>query len=225
MIPIKVTQPSYSWPAVVVSLIVANTLVFLHEQSLDPYSLNHFMTVFSLRPFYFSWGNYLSWGSVLTSMFLHGGWIHILGNMLFLWVFGENVEDILGHWKFLIFYLLCGLAAAGAQVAIDPMSRIPMVGASGAIAGVMGAYLVKFPHSRVVMLFFMLFIFRFEVPAWLMLVYWFALQVYGGAGSMTGPSQGGTAFFAHVGGFVAGIILVHLMGAHERFSRRRDLYW
>ena len=134
-------------------LIVANILVFLHELSLDPYSLNHFVGVYSLRPYLFHLEN------VLTSMFLHANWFHLAGNMLFLWVFGENVEDILGHWKFLIFYLLCGLAAAGAQVAIDPMSRIPMVGASGAIAGVMGAYRVTFPHSRVVMLFFMLFIF------------------------------------------------------------------
>jgi membrane associated rhomboid family serine protease len=217
--PIKVTQPSYSWPVVTVGLIVANVLVFLHEVSLDAYSLHQFMSVYSLRPFYFHWEN------VFTSMFLHANWVHIAGNMLFLWVFGENVEDILGHGKYLIFYLLCGMAAAATQVLADPLSRVPMVGASGAIAGVMGAYLVKFPRSRVVMLFFALFFFRFEVPAWFMLAYWFVLQLFGGVGSITEASQGGTAFFAHVGGFVAGIVLVHVMGARERFSRRRDLYW
>ena len=219
LFPIKVTQPSYSRPVVTVSLIVANILVFLHEISLDPYSLNEFVRVYSLRPYLFHLEN------VFTSMFLHANWLHVAGNMLFLWVFGDNVEDILGHGKYLLFYLLCGAAAAFAQVLADPLSRAPMVGASGAIAGVMGAYLVKFPRSRVQMLFFALFFFRFEMPAWFMLAYWFRLQVLGGFGSITEASQGGTAFFAHVGGFVAGIALVHLMGARARFSRRRDLYW
>ena len=113
-------------------------------------------------------------------MFLHGGWMHVLGNMWFLWVFGDNIEDILGHGKYLLFYLLCGVAAALAQVLIDPGSRVPMVGASGAIAGVMGAYLVKFPRSRVVMLTWFIFIFTFELPAWLMLIYWFVMQFFGG---------------------------------------------
>jgi membrane associated rhomboid family serine protease len=157
-------------------------------------------------------------------MFIHAGWLHIAGNMLFLWVFGGNVEDILGHGKFLLFYLLCGMAAAGAQIAADPLSTVPMVGASGAIAGVMGAYLVKFPRSQVEMLFFAIFIFRFDAPAWFMLIYWFALQLAGGLGAAS-ASQGGTAFFAHVGGFVAGIALVNLMGTRDRFSRRRDLSW
>jgi membrane associated rhomboid family serine protease len=219
LFPIRVTQPSYSRPVVTVSLIVANILVFLHEISLDPYSLHDFMNVYSLRPYYFHFAN------VFTSMFLHANWLHVLGNMLFLWVFGDNVEDILGHGKFLVFYLLCGMAAAFTQVYMDPLSRVPMVGASGAIAGVMGAYLVKFPRSRVEMLFFVFFIFRFDVPAWGMLAYWFVLQLFGGFGSITETAQGGTAFFAHVGGFVAGIALVNLMGARERFSRRKDLYW
>ena len=143
--------------------------------------------------------------------------------MLFLWVFGRNVEDILGHGKFLLFYLLCGLAAALAQIAADPLSTVPMVGASGAIAGVMGAYLVKFPRSRVEMLFFFFFIFRFEVAAWFMLLYWFAMQLAGGLGGEA--SQGGTAFFAHVGGFVTGIVLVNAMGTRERWMRHRDLSW
>src|SRR3954467_9034080 len=132
MIPIKVTQPSYSRPAVVILLISINLLVFLDEFWLglvDPYSLNHFMTVYALRPAYFRFEN------VITAMFVHSGWMHFLGNMLFLWVFGDNIEDILGHAKYLLFYLLCGTVAAFSQVMMDPGSRIPMVGASGAIAG------------------------------------------------------------------------------------------
>jgi membrane associated rhomboid family serine protease len=162
-------------------------------------------------------------------MFLHAGWIHVLGNMLFLWVFGDNVEDILGHAKYLLFYLLCGVTAGLAQVVIDPYSRVPMVGASGAIAGVMGAYLVKFPRSEVKMLTWFIFIFTFDVPAWLMLIYWFAMQLFGGYGSLgeaaQGASQGGTAFFAHIGGFIMGIILIFLMGTHQRYWRRKDLSW
>src|SRR5664279_2354177 len=191
MIPIKVSQPSYSRPAVTVLLIAANVLVFLHEfwlQVVDPYSLNHFMQLYSLRPAYFHVEN------LFTHLFLHAGWMHVLGNMLFLWVFGESVEDILGHGKYLLFYLLCGVTAGLAQMMLDPSSRVPMVGASGAIAGVMGAYLVKFPHSEVKMLTWFIFIFTFDVPAWAMLIYWFAIQLFGGFGSVSEASQGGTAF-------------------------------
>jgi rhomboid family protein len=222
MFPIKVTQPSYSKPVVTICLIVVNILVFLQEFWLglvDPYSLNRFMELYSLRPAYFHVEN------ILTAMFVHANWGHVLGNMLFLWVFGDNVEDILGHAKYLAFYLMCGVAAAMAQVLADPASRVPMVGASGAIAGVMGAYLVKFPRSKVVMLAWFLLIFTFDVPAWLMLIYWFALQVFGGFGSVAESAQGGTAFFAHVGGFVTGIVLVKLMGTRQPYWRRRDLYW
>ena len=222
IIPIKVTQPSYSRPVVTVFLIVINVLVFLHEFWLgmvDEYSLNHFMALYSLRPAYFHIEN------VVSSMFLHANWGHVLGNMLFLWVFGDSVEDILGHGKYLLFYLLCGIGAGLAQVMIDPYSRIPMVGASGAIAGVMGAYLVKFPRSNVVMLAWLILFFTFDLPASLMLLYWFALQLFGGFGSITESSQGGTAFFAHVGGFVVGIVLIKLMGTHKRYWRRRDLSW
>ena len=225
MIPIKVTQPSHSRPAVTVLLIATNILVFLYQQwlALDGgYALNRFMAEYSLRPAYFHLEN------LITHMFLHAGWIHVLGNMLFLWVFGDNVEDILGHGKFLLFYLLCGVTAGLAQVMIDPSSRIPMVGASGAIAGVMGAYLVKFPRSEVKMLFWFLIIFTFDVPAWVMLIYWFGLQLLGGFGSVTdtqSASSGGTAFFAHIGGFIMGIILIKVMATRERYWRRKDLYW
>ena len=220
MFPIRDTQPSYSTPVVTVVLIVINILVFLFEFSLDPYSQNALIFTYGLVPDRFHFTN------VLTSMFLHGGWMHVLGNMWFLWIFGDNIEDILGHGKFLLFYLLCGIAAAMTQTYLSLDSRVPMVGASGAIAGVMGAYLVKFPRSRIYSLVFYIFITTIEVPAWLMLIYWFFIQFISGLGSLAAPTaQGGTAFFAHVGGFVAGIGLIYLMGAKEPYRRRKDLSW
>jgi len=139
------------------------------------------------------------------------------------------VEDTLGHEKYLIFYLLCGIAAALTQTAFSPDSRVPMVGASGAIAGVMGAYMVKFPRARILcLLFIFFFITTFDVAAWVMLLYWFALQFFGGFDSIAASQYsqgGGTAFFAHVGGFIAGIVLIKVMGTRQRYTRRRDLYW
>jgi membrane associated rhomboid family serine protease len=148
-----------------------------------------------------------SWFTPISSMFMHGGWFHLIGNMWFLWVFGDNVEDILGHGGFLLFYLLCGLAAAAAQTLSSPTSAIPMVGASGAIGGVMGAYAVKFPRHRIDVLFFFGFFVRMiPLPAIAMLGYWFVLQLLSGA---VGPGEGGgVAFWAHVGGFAAGAALV-----------------
>jgi membrane associated rhomboid family serine protease len=200
-----------------------NLLVFLFEASLGPYTRNALIETYGLVPDQFRVT------TVLTSMFLHGGWLHVLGNMWFLWIFGDNIEDLLGHGKYLVFYLLCGCVAALGQVISGPYSTVPMVGASGAIAGVMGAYLVKFPRSEVKMLTWFIFIFTFDVPAWLMLIYWFAMQLFGGYGSLgeaaQGASQGGTAFFAHIGGFIMGIILIFLMGTHQRYWRRKDLSW
>jgi membrane associated rhomboid family serine protease len=161
-------------------------------------------------------------------MFLHGGWMHIIGNMWFLWIFGDNVEEALGHVKYFAFYILCGLAAAMMQVFFNADSRLPMVGASGAIAGVMGAYLVKFPQSRIVTLIFVFIFFTtVEVPAVLMLLYWFFIQLFSGVGTIgySHLSQGGTAWFAHVGGFIAGIILVVVMGTRPKYLRRQDLNW
>jgi len=150
----------------------------------------------------------------LTSMFLHGGWMHLIGNALFLWVFGNNVEDSMGRARFLAFYLLCGLAGSAAQVAIDPASPIPVVGASGAISGVMGAYLVLYPRVMVNMLFIIVVIIRvIPLPAWVVLIYWFALQLLGVLPQLAGPQgepAGGVAFMGHVGGFVAGLALVKL---------------
>lgn len=221
MFPLRDTQPSYSKPVVTVVLIVINILVFLFEFSLDPYSQNLFIDTYGLVPDRFHFAN------ILTSMFLHGGWMHVLGNMWFLWIFGDNIEDILGHGKYLLFYLACGIAAALTQVYFSPGSRVPMVGASGAIAGVMGAYMVKFPHSRINTLIFYILITTIEVPAWVMLIYWFFIQLISGVGSVgySQVSQGGTAFLAHVGGFVAGIGLIYLLRPKERYSRRKDLYW
>src|ERR1039457_4453836 len=223
MFPLRTTQPSYSKPVVTVLLIVINILVFLFEVSLEPFARNEFIATYGLVPDQFSFL------SVLTSMFLHGGWMHVLGNMWFLWIFGDNIEDILGSFKFLLFYLLCGFAAAMAQYLADPGSRVPMVGASGAIAGVMGAYLVKFPHSRIhTLLFIFFFITTVEVPAWLMLIGWFLLQFFNGVGSIGyshAAERGCVAFLAHVGGFLAGIALIFLLGPRQRYTKRQDLYW
>jgi membrane associated rhomboid family serine protease len=222
MFPLRDTQPSYSRPLVTSLIIVVNVLVFLYEFSLDDYSRNYFIAHYGLIPLR------LHSSAFLTSMFLHGGWMHIIGNMWFLWIFGDNVEDVLGHTKYLFFYLVCGLLAAMTQVFFNADSRVPMVGASGAIAGVMGAYLIKFPHSRIVTFVLVFFFFTtIEVPAVLMLLYWFFIQLFNGVGQIgySHLSQGGTAFFAHVGGFVAGMILVNVMGTRPKYMRRGDLNW
>ena len=158
----------------------------------------------------------------LTSMFLHGSWAHIIGNSLFLWVFGNNVEDSMGRGRFLVFYLVCGLAASAAHIMVDARSPLPTVGASGAISGVMGAYLILYPRVRVKMLFwFLLFIRVFRVPAWVVLVWWFALQVLEGLPQLRPVEtlRGGTAVWAHVGGFVAGVLLVKLFENRELVRR------
>jgi membrane associated rhomboid family serine protease len=162
-----------------------------------------------------------SWFTPLSSMFLHGGWFHLIGNMWFLWVFGNNVEDSMGHGRYLFFYVLCGLAAAAAQTMVNPSSAIPMVGASGAISGVMGAYVVLYPRVRVHMLVILaIFITRIVVPAYLMLGYWFLLQLVGGG---LATEEGGVAFWAHAGGFVAGAALIYLFRNPELVAQHRAL--
>lgn len=160
----------------------------------------------------------------LTSMFLHGGWGHLLGNLLFFWVFGNNVEDSMGRTRFLVFYLLCGIIAAASHVLLDPTSPIPTVGASGAISGVLGAYLILYPHIRVRMLFWFLFFIRiFRVPAWAVLLWWFFLQVVTGLPQLmqVNPEvSGGVAVWAHIGGFVAGVVLVKLFVNNDLHRRR-----
>jgi membrane associated rhomboid family serine protease len=149
--------------------------------------------------------------NVVSSMFLHGGWMHLIGNMWFLWLFGNNVEDSMTRPRYIVFYLLCGLGAAMAQVLADPASHIPMVGASGAISGVMGAYLVLYPTARVFTLVPLGFIFTtIALPAWVMLIYWMVIQIFGGLAQSVAEEGGGVAFWAHVGGFVAGVVLIKL---------------
>jgi membrane associated rhomboid family serine protease len=162
-----------------------------------------------------------SWFTPLTSMFLHGGWFHLIGNMWFLWVFGNNVEDSMGRLRYLFFYLLCGLAAAAAQTFVNPVSAVPMVGASGAISGVMGAYVVLYPRVRVhVLVVLVIFITRIVVPAYLMLGYWFLLQLIGGG---LASGEGGVAFWAHAGGFVAGALLIWVFRDPELVARHHAL--
>ena len=164
------------------------------------------------------------WYTPLSSMFLHGGWLHLIGNMWFLWLFGNNVEDSMGHGRYLVFYLLCGLAAAAAQTLVNPNSAIPMVGASGAISGVMGAYIVLYPRVRVHMIIFLgFFITRAVVPAYVMLGYWFVLQILGGLPSLGGDDTGGVAVWAHAGGFLAGAVLILLFRDEDLVARHRAL--
>jgi membrane associated rhomboid family serine protease len=164
----------------------------------------------------------------LTSMFLHGGWGHLLGNMLFLWVFGNNVEDSMGKIRFVFFYLLCGLAAAATQVAISPSSAVPMVGASGAISGVLGAYLILYPRARVNMLFILfIFIRVIALPAWVVLASWIGMQLLSGLpqlNALEGESGAGVAFWAHIGGFVAGVVLIKLFERGEWVNERKRLH-
>lgn len=167
-------------------------------------------------------GDEQTWFTPVTSMFLHGGWFHLIGNMWFLWVFGNNVEDSMGHLRFLAFYVLCGLVAAAAQTFMSPASPIPMVGASGAISGVMGAYIVLYPKVRIHMLVVLvIFVTRIVVPAYLMLAYWFLLQLLGGG--LTSGSEGGVAFWAHAGGFVAGALLIYVFRDPELVAKHRAL--
>ena len=213
MIPLRDVIPSRTTPGVTVTLIILNVMVYIFQLLLSERGQDAFILGFGLVPAYFSVVN------VVTSMFVHGGFAHLAGNMLFLWIFGDNVEDRLGHGRFILFYLLCGFTAAFAQAALNPESLVPMVGARGAIAGVMGAYLVLYPHSRVLMLFpFPLFV--FELPAIVFLGIWFFIQFLNGINQLPvferNAISGGVAFWAHVMGFVAGLILVVIMRRPER---------
>ncbi len=214
MIPLRSSEPHYTKPSVNLVLIAANVLVFVYELSLGSgYRLNHFIAQYGIVP------DRLNVASIFTSMFIHGGFLHIIGNMWFLWVFGRGVEDVLGHAKYLFFYLICGVAAAILHIVVNAGSTVPTIGASGAIAGVMGAYLVTFPRARVVTLVVLfIFITTVDIPAAFLLLYWFAIQFFNGVGSVgySQASSGDVAWFAHVGGFVAGIILIKLMGSRQR---------
>ena len=215
MIPLRDVIPSRTTPFVTVTLIGLNVLAFLYEMSLGERALQAFLATYGMVPLR------LAPTDVATSMFLHGGLLHLGANMLSLWIFGDNVEDRLGHLRVPGYYLLCGGLAALAHVWADPASPVPTIGASGAIAGVMGGYFVLYPHSRVITLLpIFLFIQIVEVPAVVFLGLWFLLQLVSGVGSQLaaapGAAAGGIAFWAHVGGFVAGAALVKVMARPER---------
>ncbi len=224
MLPLKDDVPSQSFPLFTVLLIAANVAAFLYQASLEiaPSGVSHaaasaFVLEFGAVPCRIT-------GlcptdefpapvlTIFTSMFLHGGLFHIAGNMLYLWIFGDNVEDTLGHFRFVAFYLLAGVGAAAAQTFMNPESRVPMIGASGAISGVLGAYLLLFPHARVLTLVTIGFFIRFiHIPAVLVLGFWIVVQLVFGLLSVgSGGEEAGVAWFAHVGGFVAGILLLFL---------------
>ncbi|WP_127115113.1 rhomboid family intramembrane serine protease [Shimia sediminis] len=207
MFPIRDHNPSGRTPYVVYALMALNVVVFLSYMPMldESYRLRSFFEDWALIPYEFTQGS--GQLGLVTSMFLHGGLMHLAGNMLFLWIFGDNLEDTLGHVGFLIFYLLCGLAAGGAQVLADPWSDVPMVGASGAIAGIMGGYLVLFPRARVdVIMIFIIFFKILPLPAWIMLGLWFGLQLF--MGVLIDTDGGGVAYWAHAGGFIAGMLLI-----------------
>jgi rhomboid family protein len=225
VIPLRDIIPSRTTPVVTICLIALNSIVFLYQLSLGR-AVDAFTLYYGLIPAAFSWIN------VFTSMFLHGSFLHVAGNMLYLWIFGDNVEDRMGHARFLVFYLLCGIAAALAQTITTPDSTVPMIGASGAIAGVMGAYFVLYPRSRIVTLIPLFFFFQvIEVPAIFFLGIWFLMQFVSGVGSIVstigrgggpGGAIGGIAFWAHIAGFVAGITGVALF---RRPERQRVEWW
>ncbi len=205
MLPIRDHNPSRHTPIVTYVLIAANVLIFLtYADAFDePRRLSQIFWDWGFIPARLSAGDGAA--GLITSIFLHGGWMHLAGNMLFLWIFGDNLEDEMGRLPYLIFYLACGLAASIAQYAAEPFSQIPMVGASGAIAGVMGGYLLLFPKAKVdILLIFIVFFRIIPVPAWLMLALWFGFQVLRGV--MADPTVGGVAYWAHAGGFVVGAI-------------------
>jgi membrane associated rhomboid family serine protease len=213
LIPLRDVIPSRTTPGVTITLIVLNVVVYLFGLLLGEDGRRAFIFAFGLVPAYFAIVN------IFTAMFVHAGFAHLAGNMLFLWIFGDNVEDRVGHGRFVAFYLGCGVAAAVAQALMSPNSLVPIVGASGAIAGVMGAYLVLYPHSKVLMLFpFPVFV--FELPAMVFLGVWFLVQFLNGINQLPvferNAMTGGVAFWAHVAGFVAGVILIFFMKRPER---------
>src|SRR5213082_621803 len=235
MIPIRDDTPTYSTPFINYLLIALNTLVFLFEVSLNPATRNAFVFQFGVEPIRVLAGLGLASAHVpdpsalplLTSMFLHASWLHLIGNMWVLWIFGDNIEDYLGHFSYLVFYLVSGLAASLLHIILNANSSVPSVGASGAIAGVMGAYFLLFPAARVLTLVPIIFFFSFIwLPAWIVLGYWFVVQFLSGAATSIAYSHqtgGGIAFWAHVGGFVAGILMIKILP--QRVRRARYQYY
>jgi membrane associated rhomboid family serine protease len=209
MIPLRDSNPTHRTPVVTYVIIGINVLIFLYMLTLDAQGLEQFIYRWSIIPRDLVANPVAAAPTLITAMFLHGGWAHLLGNMLYLYIFGDNIEDVLGHGRFLLFYLLTGILASFAQIAINPSSSIPNLGASGAIAGVLGGYLLLFPHAKVTTI-----VFRFitEIPALYVLGFWFVFELFRGLTALGAISpeaeSGGVAFFAHIGGFIAGLVLI-----------------
>ncbi len=219
MIPLKDSRRSETVPVVNIILITINSLVWLYEVSrgtqFEAFILQHGLIPIHLVHFYRFPGGF--WENALaplfSSIFMHASWLHIIGNMWFLWIFGDNVEDRLGHFRYLVFYLLCGVGASMIHVFSSPLSRIPMIGASGAISGILGAYLISYPYARITtLLIIVVFIRVVELPAFLFLILWFVFQFMSGAAEIAAHQEtGGVAYWAHIGGFVVGIMLLWIM--------------
>lgn len=217
MIPIRDNIPSRTFPFVTTGLIAANIAVYF-IQLFQEAGMRDFLFQYGFVParffnnlFTFTWNPVEFVLPVFTSMFLHGGWFHLISNCWYLWIFGDNIEDVLGHFKFLQFYIVCGIIALGAQALTDPYSSIPNIGASGAIAGVMGAYCCMFPRAKIVILFWFFIFFRFfEISAFFFLAFWFISQYLNS--SIQGPGGAGVAWWAHLGGFLAGMLMIWKFG-------------
>jgi len=225
MIPLRDSNPSGTVPVVTITLIVINGIMWLYELSLGP-GAETFVNEYGLTPvklvsYYRFEGGFTANAltPLFTSMFMHGGWLHIIGNMWFLWVFGDNVEDRLGHVQYLVFYMLCGIGASLIHVAFHPLSNIPVIGASGAISGVLGAYLVSYPGAKVHTLLIIFVLIRFvEIPAYLFLIFWFVFQFLSGTAELGAHQDAaGVAYWAHMGGFVVGIMLLFIMPKSSRY--------
>jgi membrane associated rhomboid family serine protease len=239
MFPYRDENPAVLRPIVTVGLIVANIVVWVLVQGMgSAVALGSSVCELGLIPgdllgrlpegYAIPIGEQMAcvveagrpWQTLGTSMFLHGGWLHLIGNLWFLWVFGNNVEDAMGHVRFFVFYVLCGVAAAVAQVVVDPASPVPMVGASGAISGVMGAYAILYPRVRIhTLVVLVVLFFRVAVPAWVMMGYWFLLQLL----STSMGQVGGVAFWAHIGGFVAGVLLIYPFRSEALLANRAKM--
>lgn len=218
MIPLYDTIRPRRFPLVNWLLIIANAVVFWYELQLGESALQSFIFTWGLIPAEFMSSPQEEWMTVFTSMFLHGGWFHIISNMWVLYIFGDNIEDRVGSMRYLIFYILSGMAAAFLQIFILPTSDVPMIGASGAIAGVLGAFLVSYPGARIASLVPILFIFTIvEIPAIIFLLVWFISQLYSGLFAIQGGTSSGIAWWAHIGGFIFGLIMVP-------FFRTRTVY-
>ncbi len=234
MFPLKDENPIYSTPVLTIALIVVCSVIFMLQAGTGAAGGQVIAFKFGLIPSVLLGENRLPPElavvtpavTLLTSMFLHGGWMHLIGNMWFLWIFGNNIEDILGHGRFMVFYILAGLGAAAAQILSDPGSVVPMVGASGAISGIMGAYILLFPNARILTFVWLgFFITTMRIRAVWFLGIWFAMQALNAAGSSAGGG-GGVAWWAHIGGFVAGILLLFLLKPRRKtFAPRRKGPW